>query len=212
MRAAWILFIAGCAFQAQATAADGTSGAGGAGPPPDAGFAFASCPTTYTTVLPGLPASPEPSRYRLIASGGKATDQIAACNGDLQGATHLIVLDSMPELIAVAALVDGMPDKAIAHNAVWVGGVQQKTALLPDQSWLGFDDNPLPDQWAPGEPNDGGGDIANTELDHHEQFVLVERGKHYLTDSSRDTSSGALCECDGKPVGPMAVATIDSNR
>lgn len=210
MRAAWILFIAGCAFQAQAVPTEGT---GGAGPVPDAGFAFASCPATYTTVLPGLPASPEPSRYRLIATPGKATDQIAACNGDLQGATHLVVLESMPELIAVAALIDGMPDNAIAHNAVWVGGVQQRSALRPDQSWLGFDDHPLTDQWASGEPNDGGGDIANTELNHSEQFVVVERGKHYLTDVARDTGSGALCECDGKPVGPMATATIaDNNR
>jgi glyoxylase-like metal-dependent hydrolase (beta-lactamase superfamily II) len=58
-----------------------------------------------------------------------------------------------------------------------------------------------------------GGDIANTELNHSEQFVVVERGKHYLTDVARDTGSGALCECDGKPVGPMATATIaDNNR
>ena len=214
MQAAWIVVVeacgvaacgvaacgvAGCGFQAQVATLDDT---GGALPAPDASFDFASCPEGYTTVLPG------PSRYRLISTGGRAGDQSDGCNRDAPGATHLVVLDSMAEIVAVAALVDGAPDNSITHNAIWVGGVQLRSATNPADQWLGFDDKPLIDQWAPNEPNDGGGN----EFDHGEQFVLVERGRHYLTDASGNTQSGALCECDGKPVAAMAAAAIAASR
>lgn len=204
MRAAWISFIAGCGFQAQIATPDG---AGAAAAAPDSAFDVAACPASYSTVLSGVSG---PSRYRVITSGGKAADQSDACNRDLEGATHLIVLDSMPELVAVAALVDSAPDNAIAHNAVWVGGVQPRTAAQPRDQWLGFDDLPLIDQWAGGEPNDGAGGPG--ESDHSEQFVMVEHNKHYLTDAANSTTSGALCECDGRPVGAIATTTIASNR
>jgi hypothetical protein len=204
MRATWILLLAGCGFQAQLAALDGTRGGASA---PDAAFDFAACPGTYNTALPGLPAQPAPSRYRLIVNGGPAANQSDLCNDDMSGATHLVVLDSMEELVAVAALVDAAANNAITHNSVWVGGVQSNMAKAPSDAWLGFDDQPLIPRWAQGEPNDGGG----TE-DHMEQFVLVLRGKPYLTDATRNTSSGALCECDGRAVGPMAAEAIAANR
>jgi hypothetical protein len=204
MRTAWIVFMAGCGFQAQVAIPEGVGGATGA---PDAAFDFAACPGTYNTALPGLPAQPTPSRYRLIITGGPAASQSDLCNNDMVGATHLVVLDSMEELVAVAALVDNAANNAITHNSVWVGGVQSNTAKSPSDAWLGFDDQPLIPRWATGEPNDGGG----TE-DHGEQFVLVLRAKPYLTDATRNTSSGALCECDGRPVGPLAAEAIAANR
>jgi hypothetical protein len=201
MRLACLVLATGCGFQAQAAALDDTSAT------LDASFNLATCPVGYDVVLPG------PSRYRLIATAAHADLQITACNNDLPGRTHLVVLDSVPELVAVSMLLDNEAPGAIAGDSIWIGGVQQRTALLPADNWLGFDDLPLiANQWAvPTEPNDGGGPLATTELDHGEQFVSIKRGKRYFSDTSRATSYGALCECDGKPVGTLAAAAITSN-
>jgi len=168
---------------------------------PDSGYDYALCPSSYNVQLPG------PTRYRLVPEGQAAWTHSDTCNADLPGATHLVVLETMHEVMAVSGFVDTTPT-TIAGNAVWVGGVQQRTAQLPDFDWLGFDGAPLiPAVWATGEPNDG-----SNESDHGEQFVVLERTRRYLADMPGSTSSGALCECDGKPVAPSAVAAITTNR
>jgi len=170
----------------------------GAGP--DSGFDYAQCPASYNVQLFG------PTRYRLIPEGNSAWQQSDTCMVDLPGATHLVVLETMPEVMAVSIFVDTSPT-IIAGNAVWVGGVQQRTEQLPDFGWLAFDGAPLIAAWAAGEPNDGG-----SELDHSEQFVVLERTRRYLADRAGITSFGALCECDGKPVAAGAADAITANR
>jgi len=198
MRVAWIALIAGCGFQSPS--ADPSMG-GTAGDPVDSGYDYALCPPSYNVQLPG------PTRYRLIPEGHPAWQQSDACMVDLPSATHLVVLETMAEVMAVSGFVDTTPT-TIANNAVWVGGVQERTASLPDFGWLGFDGAPLiPAVWATGEPNDG-----TNESDHSEQFVVLERTRRYLVDRGGSNGYGALCECDGKPIAPGAVAAITANR
>jgi hypothetical protein len=194
MRVAWVALAVGCGFQSSpAPSAD----------PGDGPFDLALCPESYNATLPG------PSRYRLISASGSASNQIDACDQDLPGATHLVILETMPEFTSVKGFVDGFADNAIAHNAVWIGGVQQRSALLPGQGWLGFDGAPLLVAWDPDthEPNDGGG-----LEDRGEQFVFYEHNRKGLADVPGNMNSGALCECDGKPITASAMAAIDSNR
>lgn len=167
----------------------------------DAGFDAASCPARYDVALPG------PSRYRLIADGHPAWTQSEACAADLPGATHLAVLTMSDEIARVGALVT-TPPQPIAGNAVWVGAVQQRTAIRPGDDWLWVDGEPLINGWGGVEPNDRG----DGEADHDEQFVKIEKAKPYLTDTAGGDSNGALCQCDGKPIAASAAAAITANR
>jgi hypothetical protein len=194
MRVAWIALIAGCGFQGR-----GPIGQGEAAPAPDAGLdAAARCPVSYDVALPG------PSRYRLIASGGPAWVQSDACAADLPGATHLVVLDSPDELGRVISLVAAATTTV---NAIWVGAVQQATATQPGVGWLWFDDKAVTGGWSGVEPNDRDGRESREE-----QFVRIEKTKLYLQDSGGNSTSGALCECDGKSIAPAAADAITASR
>jgi hypothetical protein len=190
MRVAWIVLIAGCGFQAHAPADEQAAAV------PDA----ASCPASYDLVFP----APSSSRYRLITAGHPAWTQSDACAADLSGATHLVVLDSQDELDRVVALVAAATTPV---SSIWVGAVQQITATLPAAGWLWFDDSPVTGGWGGVEPNDRD-DRENQE----EQFARIEKTKLYLQDSGGNTSAGALCECDGKPIAPAAAAAIGASR
>jgi len=210
MRVAWLLVVVGCGFHSQATVgedagaiADAATTAPGDGSSDAATpIDLTQCPATYATLLTG-----QTSRYRLITDGHRAWEQSDACAGDLPGHTHLVVLETKGELTAVSALIDNS-HLGISSNAVWVGAVQLATALTPDTSWLGFDDQPLIDAWDHGEPNDAGG----TEIDHREQFARLDVGHNGLADSQGGESRGAVCECDGKPLAVLAATTIDLYR
>ena len=179
-----------------------------AGSPPDA-FSYASCPPTYDLALPG------PSRYRLINTGARGWEHSDACASDLPGATHLAVVETTAEIASIQALVDN-PPAAIAANAVLIGGVQQKTATKPDESWLGFDGRPLVDNaWYDSTSDHEPNDSDNNESDHKEQFISIIAGKNGLNDADgADPANlkGALCECDGHPVAASAAAAVDSYR
>jgi hypothetical protein len=165
------------------------------------GFDYAHCPSSYNAALPG------PTRYRLLIDGHRAWEQSDACILDVPGATHLAVLETPDELAAVVAFL--AQSNGIAHDAIWLGGVQRRTALQPAEAWIRFDDSPLQAElWDRNEPNDGGG----TETDHLEQFTMLEHDHTALTDVNGSVSSGALCECDGKPLNEDVIATIEANR
>lgn len=202
MRIAWIILVAGCGFRSQAGAVEDNAPDAAPNAAPDASFAH-TCPENYNLSLPGFSGS---SRYRLIIDGHPAWTQSDTCASDAPGATHLVVLETQNELNAVAALVNA-PPLGIAGNSVWVGGVQQRTAALPGDNWLRFDDAPLTSGWSGAEPNDK----DNGEVDHAEQFIKIEKDKPYLQDTAGTGNYGALCECDGKPIGPNATAAILSN-
>ncbi|HEX4416867.1 MAG TPA: hypothetical protein VH165_03165 [Kofleriaceae bacterium] len=202
MRFWWALLLVGCGFQARAVGDDKPGGAGLPDADVDAHVfnITTDCPASYTAELPG------PSKYRWILTAAAAGTQIDACNNDLPGRTHLVVFDSMPELMSVSMQVDQLPDNM---HQIFVGGVQQAGAVLPTDNWIGFDDQPLlPGTWAGGEPNDNN----QGETDHAEQFLMMEHNKHYFSDGAKTNPSGALCECDGKVVGPLATAAINAYR
>jgi hypothetical protein len=196
MRVAWVMLIAGsgCGFVAHPIQDDGPNEDG------SAAFDYASCPATYHADLPG------PSRYRFIPAGQPAWVQIDACAADMPGATHLVVLESQPEIASVAALV-AAPPMPITGNAVWIGGVQQRNATVPAGGWLRFDGEALTLGWSSGEPNDRG----MTE-DRQEQFVKLENHRTYLVDAQGSDNYSALCECDGKPTAQAASDAIQDNR
>lgn len=208
MRVAWVVLVAGCGFR--------TPGAGGGVEAPaapdaavdvedidaaiDAAFDFALCPGNYNLNL----QLPGPVRYRLISEGDDAWVHSDDCNDDLAGATHLVVLETMAEVLAIGTLVD--TTAGISHNSVWIGAVQVRNSAEPRNNWLGFDGAPLIDAWATNEPNDAGGG------DNVEQFVRLERARNYFVDIFGSDDNGAVCECDGKPVAPNAAAAIADNR
>jgi hypothetical protein len=194
MRVTWILSIAGCGFQAHAPTDEE------AAPAPDAGFDAAICPASYDVTFP----APSRSRYRLIAAGHAAWTQSDACAADLPGATHLVVLESQSEFDSVVGLVAAATTQV---NSIWVGAVQQPTAMQPLAGWLWFDGSPVTGGWGGIEPNDRDGRESQEE-----QFARIEKTKLYLQDSGGNTSSGALCECDGTPIAATALAAISANR
>lgn len=223
MRVVWSILLAGCGFQSQpaifmdtSPAADATVLSPGPGPDAtvggsrDAGpgaptgpFDYARCPVTYTNDdLPG------PSRYRVITDGHRAWEQSDACNGDLPGATHLVIFETAAELTRAAAFVDH-PRTGLAHNAVWVGGVQRRTAEQPRDGWLGFDGAALIDLWQLGDPDDNGN---SGEADHREQFAMIDHHNVALADDDGRLELGAICECDGAAVPAAVLAAIDANR
>lgn len=192
MRVAWgVALVAGCGFQTA-----GHSGGKGGEPASD-DFDVAKCPESYDAPIAG------PSRYRLINDGRPAWVQSDACDADLPGATHLVVLETMAELLAVGAFIDNA--SGIAQN-VWIGGVQLRGSVLATENWFGLDGAPLIGGWATNEPNDG------TREDGGEQFVKIERSRHYFVDITGFENDGALCECDGKPVDTMIAEAISGYR
>ena len=193
MRVAWICLITGCGFQAELDPEHPTTAA------PEGA---AVCPPGYDiTNLTGG------SHYRLITDGHPAWEQSDACAADMPGATHLVVLDSQDELMRVAMLVN-TPPMPITNNAIWIGAVQLRSATRPTDGWIRFDDEPLASGWNTGEPNDSN----NSETDHREQFVKLQAGRTYFTDSAGSDGYGALCECDGKPIAQDAAQSIQDNR
>jgi len=181
-----------------------------AGPPSDA-FSYAICPPTYNlgSVLPG------PTRYRLINTDARAWEHSDACARDLPGATHLAVVETTAELMSIEALVN-QPPTQIAGNAVLIGGVQLKTAMETDESWLGFDGRPLIDNaWYDDHANDHEPNDSDGTENGQEQFVAIAANKDGLNDADgKDPTKlhGALCECDGHPIAANAAAAVDSYR
>jgi hypothetical protein len=197
MRVAWAVLIAGCGFQAQPARDENPTAAF-----PDAlAFDSSTCPPSYTTTLTG-----SSSRYRLLVESHPAWEQSDACAGDMPGATHLAVLDTLEEIRAAAALISAAP--TLANSAAWIGAVQLRTAPLTNQAWFWFDGTPLTGNWNSGEPNDGGGG----ETDHREQFVKLQKARTYFIDQNGSEGDGALCECDGKPIARIALDAIAASR
>ncbi len=166
----------------------------------DAGFDTALCPSTYD-----VPLVNQQSRYRVIKIGNAMWSQSDDCDNDLPGATHLVALDDLEEIAAVRAYLEALPDNLQA----WVGAVQRSNAAAPDAAWITTGDAALPSYWCrPAEPNDGGSQPESGR----EQFAWVESNSPCFIDSPGQNSHGALCECDGKPIGASAAELIETYR
>jgi hypothetical protein len=216
MRLAWAVALlgcgsaglAGCGFKAEpaaqsidAPAAGLGNDTGSATVDAPSGFSLASCPATYTAITGA------PSRYRVIMAGAKIADQITACNADLAGATHLVVVSSADELTAIVAYFKTLAAGMVHNDTFWVGAVQLRDQPQPNVGWLGFDDNPVVvGLWKTGEPNDNGGGENNDE-----NFAALKRDDTGISDTGSGNTEGALCECDGVAIGPQAMAAITAN-
>jgi hypothetical protein len=155
------------------------------------------CPSSYVIAIGATM-----SRYRVIAVSSTFWVQHAACNADLPGQTHLVVLDSMAEadgLMMYASLRGG--------GAYYAGVVQDPTANTPGQGWINFDGTPVVQSlWSTNQPSDAN----NSEADHAYQVAYFSRFSPYLSDYNGQ-GLGAICECDGKPVTALAQQYIDAD-
>lgn len=161
----------------------------------DAPFDLADCPPSYIELwYPG-------SRYR-ISRGGTAWLHHDTCAGDAPGLTHLAVIETSEEHVALEA-------RRAAVEQIWyVGTVQRRTALTTDQHWLWLTNDAPVLIWHTDEPND----VDESESDHWEQFAVMHSTAFGLIDYDGAVVFDALCECDGRAITALARDTVDSNR
>ena len=142
------------------------------------------------------------SRYRLVGPGS-AADLNADCMDDTDGRSHLGVPDTAAELAMIQLECD------TRDGSIWfMGAVQAPDASAVDGNWIWITGEPVPiDRWADGEPNDYNVD----ELDHHEQVGSVWQRRARMLDIHGADLRDGLCECDGRPVDPLALEYINAN-
>jgi hypothetical protein len=165
--------------------------------PADA-FTAADCPLTYS-IAHGL------SRYAVVSQTTEAWDASARCASDLPGATHLVVFDSPTEQLEIQADINATQSGV---NQYWIGAVQRIDATQIGEGWLGLTGGPLGGFWNINEPTDNDGGTLTVEV-HAEQFVRLDRNGSGMTDApGRNPGNGFVCECDGKPIDPVAAKAI----
>lgn len=136
------------------------------------------------------------------------------CNADLPGSTHLVTLETVGEALQLTAELKLLPTQPVASR-YFVGAVQDPQAATVDAGWLTFAGAPLdPALWSNFgvnqiEPDDNG-DLVE---DRHEQLAVIDLTVTlgYLVDLSGLGNSGAVCECDGRSISPMAQGYIDAD-
>ena len=159
-------------------------------------FDPAMCPTGYTNT--SVTASPN-SRYRIIAQSAGFSAQYAACKNDHPGWTHLVVLDATLEATQIHAVLAG--------NSYYVGAVQPANQATPSTGWLQLTGETVPaNLWQPSQPNDNGDSIENNE----QNVTAVDDATGLMNDVSGSFQYLGVCECDGKPIAPAALAAVGS--
>jgi hypothetical protein len=209
----WLILaigLAGCQFSLRGTGSDG----GGTGDATDAtgdgaidAFDSSVCPPAYTVAIGS-------SRYALTATNRMAWTQSDLCNDDLPGSTHLVILETVGEAMQLMAELRLLPTQPVASR-YWVGAVQDPLAAAVDAGWSTFAGQPLdPALWSNFgvnliEPDDNGDLIENRA----EQLAVIDLTVTvgYLVDLSGLGNSGAVCECDGRAIAPLAQAHIDAD-
>lgn len=156
------------------------------------------CPTSYSLVLEG-----SASRYRVIAQDESARVHHLDCmNDSTDMTTHLVVLDTSEELLAVQSSLE-----TSGMDTWWVGVVQPREQGSPGEGWVWLTGEPVAaSSWDGGEPNDGDGTENNQE-----NFSRIAPGRTGMADTATGNSFGALCECDGRPVDATVNEIFDSN-
>lgn len=158
-------------------------------------FDVASCPPSYD-----LPAPDGAARYRLLLIDRPLWSQSDACAADLEGSTHLAVIDSTAELDALIQITE-----AATGDFWWIGAVQQPDQTSLDAGWIWITGGSVhPDLWNTGEPNDADHD----EVDHLEQFTRLWRAHAGIADWAGSVAAPAVCECDGRAITDEARTLI----
>jgi hypothetical protein len=198
-----LVAVCGCGFTVAAkdsrdAAPDGSGSADAAIDAPADAFTPASCPASYA-ITHGL------SRYAIVTTTVTAWSASASCAADLPGATHLVVFDTTTEQLQIQADVNATSPGV---NMFWIGAVQRIDATRIDEGWLALTGGPLGGFWSTIEPTDNDGSTLTREV-HAEQFVRLDRGGNGMVDAPGKTpGNGYVCECDGKPIDPVAAQAI----
>lgn len=162
-------------------------------------FDTSVCPQTYNRTIASKPAS----RYRVITSTANVWTQAATCKADLAGATHLVVLDDAMEMDELRAILSPIPIPIPA----FVGVVQDPAATMPAQGWVHFDGRLAIDLWSSPDPDNNG----TPETERRANVADMDSVRDGIHDTLGTQREGAICECDGNPVHPMAQAYLDGD-
>lgn len=146
-----------------------------------------ACPETYNPI----PMGPPNVQYRyvpLATTWPKAAD---SCKSDLEGHTHLVVLDTDAERVAVEQYLIMLTGGFAVH-----AGYARDTSANPITGFFAVTGEVVPSTqppWAPNEPNNGAG-VGSPE-------PIVWFGfQTGLVDGPLDYQVGYLCECDHRPI------------
>jgi hypothetical protein len=154
------------------------------------------CPMGYSNNT--VTASPN-SRYRVINQAADFTTNFTACMNDHPGWTHLVVLDTVMEATQIHAALGG--------NPYYVGAVQPQDQATVGTGWLQLTGEAVPtDLWQPSQPNDNGGD--NSE-NNEQNLTAADDSSGLMNDVSGSFQYLGVCECDGKPIAPAALAALN---
>lgn len=196
MWAVWIVLIAGCGFEVSTNAMPADSPL-----PPDlmstldapavdAGWSADTCPKDYISI--GTSAT----RYSLHTTAMNVRAHHELCT---QEGTHLAVLDSPAEALALRQFIDGisgLPSSDEFGVFVWIGAAQRANESLPTSGWInatgGTFDASL---WNFAEPND----LAVVE-NGQEDVAALWQLHDFVADVDEDGDHAGLCECDGTPI------------
>lgn len=168
-------------------------------------FDVSLCPQSYNRTLGDhntADAGIVTSKYRLITSRANVWTQAATCKADLPGSTHLAVLDDDVEMDGLRALTPIFPPLT-----VYVGVVQDPAATDASSGWIHFDGRAVSGSWGSPDPDNNGMPEAMVHANVADLDIL-RAGIH---DTVGTQTEGAICECDGKPVHPMAQAFLDGD-
>ena len=170
---------------------------------PDAAFDVATCPVGYNITI-----ASSMSRYKLVTSQTTFGPHMTNCADDLVNATHLVIPETLQEIIELSRYIDPLNNTG---SVFFIGVVQEPSAATPSEGWIRFDGQPLnPALWHPDEPDD----LNGTEADHYSQVGSFnkEPANERMDDLPHQAAgTGAVCECDGKTIAPLAQMFVDND-
>jgi hypothetical protein len=150
--------------------------------PPDA----LMCPDVYNPI----PMGPTGVQYRLVPAATTWTKAADTCEKDMLGHTHLVVLDTPEERVAVEQFLVMQLGSFSLH-----GGYARDTTADPYTGFFTVTGEGVPSgspPWAANEPNNGAGGAPEPVV-----WFGFQNG---LVDGPLDYQIGYLCECDHRPV------------
>lgn len=158
-------------------------------PAADADESPRTCPKDYISI--GTSAT----QYSLHATAMSLRAHHDLCT---QEGTHLAVLDSSAEALALRQYIDGINGLPSGEFGVfvWIGAAQRANESLPTSGWInatgGTFDASL---WNFAEPND----LAGVENGQEDVAALWQQ-HDFVADVDEDGDHAGLCECDGTPI------------
>jgi hypothetical protein len=160
------------------------------------------CPQDYDISLPSTAAT---SRYKLSTTKTKYWSQETECAGDIPGATHLAVTQTVLERNELGGIVDSMTAGSGAY--VYVGAVQRPDAIVATGGWIWLDGQAVDVAvWATNTPFDAG----DGEQNHDAQVSMLDTLMG-LIDVTGSADIDAVCECDGIPIDATARTYVDTD-